>query len=131
MNASCPTCSHSNPYVLGSRPKFCMNCGNSMIAVASAPTYTPPPQPAPYYTQPAPYYTQPPARHAPIPKLTVRAEIEAHKGIKFEQLTQLGPVEGSVGVRQGQEGFASLKDLEAQSRAECARRVIEIGGDES
>lgn len=123
MNASCPTCSHSNPYVLGSRPKFCMNCGNSMIAVASVPIYAPPPQPAPYYTQS-------PTRHAPMPKLTVRAEIEAHKGIKFEQLTQLGPVEGEVGVRQGQQGFASLKDLEAQSRAECARKVIEIGGDE-
>lgn len=93
-----------------------------MIAVASTPapqTYAPQPA-APYYAP-----TQP-QRSAPMPKLTVRAEVEGHRGIKFEHLSQLGPVEGDAGVRAGVQEFSSLKDLEAQGRAECAKRVIEI-----
>lgn len=94
-----------------------------MISTASVP------QPPPAYAPPtqAPYYVAP--RQSAMPKLTVRAEVEGHRGIKFEHLSQLGPVEGDAGVRQGQQGYASLKDLEAQSRAECAKRVIEIGDD--
>ena len=122
MEATCPTCSRSNPYVLGSRPKFCMFCGKSMIVVASA-QQPPPATVTPYY---APVQ---PSAPAPMPKLTVRAEVEGHRGIKFEHLSQLGPVHGEAGVRQGQQGFASLKDLEAEGKALCAKRVIEIGDD--
>lgn len=97
-----------------------------MISIASVPqpppTYAPQPQ-APYYVAPQQ------SRQSAMPKLTVRAEVEGHRGIKFEHLSQLGPVEGDAGVRQGQQGYASLKDLETQSRAECAKRVIEIGDD--
>ena len=92
-----------------------------MIVVASAPQ--PPPTITPYH---APVQ---PSAPAPMPKLTVRAEVEGHRGIKFEQLSQLGPVHGEAGVRQGQQGFASLKDLEAEGKALCAKRVIEIGDD--